>query len=237
MCTVSFFKDENQVIITCNRDENIDRPLSIAPEGEYINGMKLFFPKDPQGGGSWFTVNEYGDAFVLLNGAEFGHIPALPYRKSRGIILLAIASALSFEAKWNNIDLNNIEPFTIVAYVKRKLIQVRWNGTAKEYDILKVTESHIWSSSTLYESEVIQQRANWFDKFVSCHNKILTVEDLIHFHTETQKEDTENGIIINRKGKILTKNITQYALESDHFELLHIDLIKQKETTIREQLI
>jgi len=155
MCTVSFYRNNYSVIITSNRDENYHRPLAYPPKSEYVNGRKLFFPKDPQGGGTWFAVNENGDTFVLLNGAAAKHIPKPPYQKSRGIIILDLASAPDFGAEWHRIDLTNIEPFTIVVFIQNKLLQVRWNGKIKEYKSLNISIPKIWSSYTLYEPEVI----------------------------------------------------------------------------------
>ncbi|MGL1516781.1 NRDE family protein, partial [Vibrio parahaemolyticus] len=48
------------------------------------------FPKDPDGGGTWIALKENGDVAILLNGAFENHIPAYPYRRSRGLIFLDI---------------------------------------------------------------------------------------------------------------------------------------------------
>ena len=148
MCTVSFYAKHNEVIITSNRDEHIDRPLAFTPQKYIYNNTPLFFPKDPKAGGSWFVVRNDLSVYVLLNGAEENHISKPPYIKSRGIIMLDIASANNLRDYWDSIDLQ-IEPFTIIMFDKRKLFQLRWNGIRKDF---KVDEGkpNIWSSSTLY---------------------------------------------------------------------------------------
>ena len=234
MCTVSFYKNKDQIIITSNRDENIDRPLAIVPMAYQVNGVKLFYPKDPQGSGSWFVVNKNGNVFVLLNGAKCKHISKPPYKKSRGLILLELASALNFNEAWISINLTNIEPFTIVVFVNNNLIQVRWNGNIKEIEILNNTETKIWSSSTLYTSEIIQKREKWFKGFIKTKNKLLNSNDFIDFHTKTQSQNSNNGLIINRDNKILTKSVTQYVLQKNTFNLLHFDLIENTKTVLTQ---
>jgi hypothetical protein len=54
---------------------------------------------------------------------------------------------------WNTIDLDRIEPFTIVLFQDQELFQLRWNGADKEAIKLDANEKHIWSSSTSQKSE------------------------------------------------------------------------------------
>lgn len=236
MCTVSFFKTDHQVIITSNRDENSLRPNAIPPIGEVVFGKQLFFPKDPLGGGTWFTVGKSGDAFVLLNGAEFSHIPKPSYAKSRGVILQEIAATNNVHNTWDNIDLNDVAPFTIVAYLQGELMQLRWNGHQKQHQSLPDISWMIWSSSTLYSLVTMEQRKEWFNQFLSDRNGKLTADDLINFHTTTQAADKENGLLIDRKGTMLTKSVTQVVLQAGNFNMRHIDLITHTTTHLTEKI-
>ena len=111
MCTVSFVYSQDKIIITSNRDEKVIRPNAIPPKKHTINGKSIFFPKDPKAGGTWFAVDVYGTVLVLLNGAEEKHEVKLPYRKSRGLIVLDIISSESPKDFWSQIDLENSNPF------------------------------------------------------------------------------------------------------------------------------
>lgn len=165
MCTVSFYTNNNEVIITSNRDEHIDRPLAITPQKYIYNNTPLYFPKDPKAGGTWFAVRNDNSVFVLLNGAEEKHISKPPYLKSRGIIMLDIASSNGLKDYWNSIDLQQIEPFTIIAFVNEKLHQLRWNGIQKEFKTLDASNPKIWSSSTLYSPKMIKKGSIGFRIF------------------------------------------------------------------------
>jgi uncharacterized protein with NRDE domain len=83
MCTVSFVKSVDKIIITSNRDEAVMRPSAMPPQNYTVNGKTLFFQKTRKGG-TWYVVDENGTVLVLLNGAAEKHLVKLPYRKSRG---------------------------------------------------------------------------------------------------------------------------------------------------------
>lgn len=230
MCTVTVVSQHGKTIITSNRDEQVLRPSAIEPRCYKINNKRLFFPKDPKAGGTWYTVAQDGTVLVLLNGAAEKHQIKPAYRKSRGLIVLdLISSELVLEA-WKTIDLNEIEPFTLVYFKDSILYQLRWNEVAKETTLLDVNQPHIWSSSTLYSPEIRQERADWFETFYS-ENEAIQPNDLIHFHRYTQKENQQHGLVINRNGMLKTLSITQTVIEANKVVLSYFDLQQEKEFT------
>jgi len=154
MCTVSFVSSNGKTIITSNRDEKVIRPSAIEPKNYLINNKNIIFPKDAKAGGTWFAVDESGTILVLLNGANEKHIVKSSYRKSRGLIVLDIISNLSPKDFWHEINLDNIEPFTLVLFQDNELFQLRWNGIINECTTLDAKKNHIWSSVTLYSKEI-----------------------------------------------------------------------------------
>jgi hypothetical protein len=44
---------------------------------------------------------------------------------------------------WNTIDLDRIEPFTIVLFQDQELFQLRWNGADKEAIKLDANEAYL----------------------------------------------------------------------------------------------
>ena len=87
MCTVSFVKTANKIIITSNRDESVIRLNAIHPQVDTINDKKVIYPKDLKAGGTWYAVDEKGTVLVLLNGADEKHQAQPPDRESRGEIV------------------------------------------------------------------------------------------------------------------------------------------------------
>ena len=228
MCTVSFVNSNDTIIITSNRDEKIIRPSAVPPGDYTINGKNVIFPKDPKAGGTWFVVDANGTVLVLLNGADEKHKVELPYRKSRGLIVLDIISSFSPKDFWTEINLENIEPFTLVLFQNKELFQLRWNGIAKESTPLDLNKKYVWSSSTLYSREIREKRSNWFYTFLDLNEKISETE-MLHFHRYTEENNQENGLIINRNDEMKTLSITQSVIEKNKVAILHCDLIAKKD--------
>lgn len=228
MCTVSFVYSQDKIIITSNRDEKVIRPNAIPPKEHTINGKSIFFPKDPKAGGTWFAVDVYGTVLVLLNGAEEKHEVKLPYRKSRGLIVLDIISSESPKDFWSQIYLENIEPFTLILYQNNQLFQLRWNGNQKESISLPLNKKHIWSSATLYSKEIRAKRSDWFYTFLD-QNPAISETELLNFHRYTEEGNQENGLVINRQEAMKTLSITQCAIENNKVVILHSDLIAKED--------
>ncbi len=236
MCTVTFYKNAEKTIITSNRDEQRDRPGAKAPR-KFLKGNNTFYyPVDPQGKGTWFCVKQDGGILVLLNGGDKKHMPLPPYRRSRGLILLDIFDSMNVNRQWQEIDLHGIEPFTIVAFVQNELMQFRWNGCGKSFRILDVNQPHIWSSATLYDDQAINMREAWYSSFLAKKKGNIHEGDFLDFHINTQKNDSLNGLVINRSQTIITKNITQCVIDDKTFALTHLDLISGSKSKIIEFL-
>jgi Transport and Golgi organisation 2 len=228
MCTVSFINNNGVVIITSNRDEKVIRPVAVSPRNYYHNDKNIMYPKDPKAGGTWFAVDEYGTVLVLLNGAIIKHDPIFPYRKSRGLIALDIISNDSPKDFWEEIDLEEIEPFTLVLYQKSRLYELIWDGFVKRMKQLPGSQNYIWSSVTLYTDEAVRERSLWFAKFLRNKTKIAASE-MFDFHRYTGRDDSENGLIINRENTIKTLSITQVIIEQNSGVMRYCDLVKAKD--------
>lgn len=227
MCTVSFVFANEKVIITSNRDEKVVRPEAIEPKNYLINNKNIIFPKDKKAGGTWYAIDENANVIVLLNGAAEKHSVTGNYIKSRGLIVLELISSFSSILSWKSIDLNNVEPFTLVVYQDKKLYQLRWNGIVKETLELNPLQNYIWSSSTLYSSEIRVKRANWFDKFLDTKPEV-TPQEMLNFHRYTEENNLEHGLVINRNDVTKTVSITQTVIEKNKVEILYHDLIAKQ---------
>lgn len=228
MCTVSFINNNGRIIITSNRDEKVGRPTAILPKNYTKKNKNIIFPKDSKAGGTWYILDDKGTILVLLNGASEKHEIKLPYRKSRGLIVLEVIGHDSPREFWDIINLENIEPFTLILYEDKRLFQLRWNGINKESIALDENKNHIWSSATLYPEEIKKMRANWFDAFLKNRDRISGA-DMLEFHKHTQKENKENGLVINRNDELKTLSITQAVIEKNKVIYEYYDLIENKE--------
>ncbi len=223
MCTVTYVPLPNGFCITSNRDEQIARPSAIPPKEYIINNQTIVFPKDQKAGGTWFAQSETA-TLVLLNGAAEKHIPKPYYRKSRGLIVLDLIASPNVLMTWNEIELNEIEPFTIVLYENHKLYQLQWNEVIKSTKEMPTNTTHIWSSSTLYSKEIREKRAEWFSQFLK-DTETLSADELLHFHQFTENENTDFGLQINRNNILKTVSITQVVSSNGMSNIKYIDLL------------
>jgi hypothetical protein len=227
MCTVSFVRLNGKVVITSNRDEKVIRP-AIPPRNYLINGKNIIFPKDPKAGGTWYAIDENGVVLVLLNGAKEKHSVQSFYRKSRGLIVLDVIGSHSPKDFWQELDLENIEPFTLILFQNEELFQLRWNGDDKETLLLDSNKNHIWSSSTLYPAAIREKRSDLFYSFLET-NLDVSAQEIHHFHRYAENENSENGLVINRNDELKTLSITQTVIENDKVSVMHYDLIAHEE--------
>src|ERR1700761_9506252 len=102
--------------------------------------------------------------------------------------------------------LTGIEPFTMVVFFDKRLYELRWNGIEKFILNLDPAVPHIWSSVTLYSETARRKRKNWFNNWKQSA-KTISTESILDFHRHTGTEDPENGLVINREGKICTVSI------------------------------
>ncbi|TRX35497.1 NRDE family protein [Flavobacterium sp. ZT3R18] len=228
MCTVSFVCTNDTIIITSNRDEKVIRPSAIPPKNYTLNGKNIIYPKDLKAGGTWYVVDENGTVLVLLNGADEKHQLQLPYRKSRGLIVLEMIGSASPKRFWDEIDLEKIEPFTLVLFQEKQLFQLRWNGVEKSTVLLEIDKNYVWSSSTLYSKEIREQRSSWFYTFLE-FNPEITAAKMLHFHRYTEADNNEHGLVINRNDELKTLSITQTVIEKNKVMIHHLDLIGDKD--------
>jgi hypothetical protein len=181
------------------------------------------YPKDSDKGGTWIVAKNNGDAAVLLNGAFVNHFRETTYRRSRGKILLDIMNTANPVETWEEINLSNIEAFTLIMYSKGRLCEFRWDGLKKHSLVLCSRTAYIWSSATLYDERMIESRKMWFQEW---RGRVpnATVTDIMQFHQTCCDDDPGRSLLLNRDGKIATVSITSIDLSAERIKMTHEDL-------------
>jgi uncharacterized protein with NRDE domain len=223
MCTVTIIpKANNDFVLTSNRDEAPNR-ISLPPDFYINNDTRLLFPMDKLSGGTWIGLSEKNRVVCLLNGGLIMHQPKQNYKKSRGVIALDFMVSEDILATINNYDLSEIEPFTIVIVdwnTALNFYELVWDGIEKHFKELPL-EPKIWSSSTLYNSDMKKERSQWFHDFKS--ETSLNAQSLLRFHKTAGKDIKDYGVIMNR-GFVKTTSITQIEKFSDSLEMYYENL-------------
>lgn len=227
MCTVTFIPVKDKYFITSNRDEKKLRKEALPPKAYSVGDARIMFPKDTDAGGTWIAMHENGNAVVLLNGGFVKHVPAPPYKKSRGIVLLEIISDAKPFAQFQQTPLSGIEPFTLVLFDNDNLYECRWDGNEKHAKHLDKTKPHMWSSVTLYDTAVIQKRQHWFREWL-LQNPFPSMEEIFHFHLFAGDGDHHNDLRMNRDGIMLTLSATGIEINNEKGIMHYHDLQNNK---------
>lgn len=223
MCTVSFIPLQNGCVLTSNRDEKIYRP-TIEPLIYEDEKVKLLYPKDEKAGGTWIVAKQNGVCLVLLNGAFVNHQKKDNYRKSRGVILMEIAKAVNELYYFTQMDLSNIEPFTIILFANNELFDLKWDGNQKYILPKSIKQNHIWSSATLYNRKQKNYRKKWFEEFCR-YETPLNEDKVFDFHNTVKKDNLEYGLVIERADKTNTVSITQIRIKGNQIKMNYTDKI------------
>lgn len=231
MCTVTYIpaKGGNMFVLTSNRDESEVRP-TVPPEIHLHGNHKLAYPKDTHAGGSWIAMNDHGKICCLFNGGIAPHTKQPYHTVSRGNVLLNyITSMLECRHYFENEELTQVEPFTIISIEHNGgniecFTKFIWDGQKKHFKKLDKNSPYIWSSVTLYNEEQRILRKEWFVKFYKEAKDQMTPQKIYSFHSGQHTDDSSVNIVMERKGGVKTVSITQILLENQHAKMLYFDL-------------
>jgi uncharacterized protein with NRDE domain len=221
MCTVVFMPGSNKYYFASLRDEDPKRAKAAIPALQSNNKVIYLSPADPVGGGTWIGVNETGHVIILLNGGFEKHRINRPYLKSRGVIVKDLLSSAMPVVDWMLMDMENIEPYTLVVWADNNLFQLVWDGAAKHRIRLATDTPHLWASSTLYNNKTRTYRSELFENWIATNPKI-SKKSLLDFFNSF--EDNENGFIINRNERIKTLSYSFIELTAETALMSYLDL-------------
>lgn len=235
MCTVTYIPaaENRGFTLTSNRDEKVFRPTK-PPAIAWYNHIKVAFPQDAKAGGSWIAISEKGRVCCLLNGAFTSHQKQEHHTKSRGKIVIELAStALDVGTLFKSTELQNVEPFTMVvieqAHGQIILSEFVWDGKQKYYRELDKNTAYIWSSATLYNAESRHERKSWFDGFIANSGDDVSPEKILDFHTSKHTDDHALNLMMKREGGLKTVSVTQVTGHDESVKMKYWDLMQKEQ--------
>jgi hypothetical protein len=225
VCTVSYIALENGFVLTSNRDETSSRP-TLVPAEYNINGLCLIFPKDELAEGSWIACDKNGQVSCLLNGAFKKHKRSLPYGRSRGKVLLESFNFKDISTFITMVNLSDVEPFTLIIVKNDALNELKWDGVKKHVKYLDATKNHLWSSATLYPSNVTHKKEIWFTNWVKKHAGD-NQKNILKFHCTRHGNIPSEDVNSQFKGDLRTVSITQVKNLDNKGIMEYHDLINE----------
>jgi uncharacterized protein with NRDE domain len=226
MCTVSFtYKGDKDFILISNRDEAVTRK-TMSPKIYSEDNISMIYPKDEVAGGTWVGTSSKNRTLCILNGAFVNHKKKLTYKKSRGIIVKELLKVDDVFSAIESYDFKDIEPFTLLIVDWNsvlKLIELVWDGNKKQINDLPLT-SRIWSSSTLYNSEMKMFRKKWFQEYLIQNGS--SGDELLNFHEFYGVGDPMLDLKIDR-GLLKTVSISLFEKENERVNVVYKDLVQK----------
>lgn len=235
MCTVSFLPlGEKAFILTSNRDEAPGRAIEDWDQVVAETGETVYFPKDPESGGTWIAYSNYGRMVCLLNGAFVPFKPEPPYRMSRGKVVLRYFDFEDFDSWRESFSLEGVAPHTMVIFDGHQFFESIWDGEKKHIRERSFDEKGFWSSVTLYPQPVREWRKSLFEKWTAERDSFLQNE-IMEFHQFGGKGDNQNDFVMNRDEVVKTLSITSIQVENNKIKIKHVNLDTRK--SIERQLL
>ncbi len=214
MCTISWFISSAGYRVFFNRDEQVTRPKAIPPKVFIENDVSTIMPVDPQGGGTWCAVNEYGFTFALLNFYQ-GRFPkgrlisrgklvracagfrraehAYKYLRELNLVKYAPFSLLCFTPCSDAVDSNNI--LNKQLQETARVTMMRWTGK----ELIETEQNCPLISSAVRYDEVYESRLMVYKSIFegkSTENK--TVEDYQELHASHLPGRSSHSICMHR---------------------------------------
>jgi hypothetical protein len=228
MCTVTYIPTNTGYFLCSNRDEHLNRPIALLPNYNVFEKTGIWYPIDGAAGGSWIGCKKDGNAAVLLNGAFEKHISHQPYKLSRGLIFVEILQNENLIDGFATIDLTNIEPFTLIIINNSILYECIWDGIQKFNTKLTSTEAQIWSSCTLYDTEIRTIRKAYFKDWLETKTPILNATAIREFHSSKPFSKLEYNFMMERLDGISTVSTTCIEVNTESAKIYYHNLKQDK---------
>ena len=170
--------------LVCNRDESKRRAEALPPALQTIDGHRAVMPLDPDSGGSWIAVNEFGLVFTLLNANPMGaSAPAVG--KSRGDLVPRLASAISMSdalARMFDAGAERYRPFRLVMLDRSQLVECWVEANRLRHRRAYLQSAMMRTSSSLGDGLVEGPRRTLFRRLLHGAAHAAAAQDAYHHH-------------------------------------------------------
>lgn len=212
MSIVTYFKRKEKIILTLYRDETEVNSMTIHPKIYFKKRKKTFYQKDIKTGGTWFVIDEFGNAIVLLNDTLQKNNEKNGDRKSRGVVVIELIESEKILESWKILDLLHVEPFTLIVYTNKKLYKLQWNAISKSLIQLDENNSHVWTSNFINSNKIN------FHKFLKIKDSLKDLK--LHDKFDFKIINISQVEIINNKVNFKYWNLNTTEIIETNFIIL-----------------
>lgn len=187
--------------LAMNRDERRTRALGIPPSPQLVRTVPVLMPTDPDGGGSWVSVNRRGGSLALLN--RWDESPQDPGGSftSRGLLVRELAWAHGpdeIAGELESMALTGYRAFTLVSVAPGGVPHLYdWDGRRLGHATV-LEAGLVRASSSSHQAEAERARAQLFRQ-VSHEPGGLSAKALERLHRSHLPESGPISICMHRK--------------------------------------
>ena len=183
MCSLSWSRRGDALVVVMNRDERRDRAPARPPRRWRGADGPFTAPLDGAAGGTWIAARDSGVVLALLNhqAARGARVPAAPISRGRLMTTLAAERGVPDAARLRGAGLRSFARFRLFVAAPATAPRVfTWNGVALTSRRLDPRLGFLTSSSWNPRT-VIPARQARFRTFRRAHPR-PTRDDLVAFH-------------------------------------------------------
>jgi hypothetical protein len=189
MCTLTWKYSQGGYELHFNRDESRVRVKATPPSVLTNLPSAVIAPRDPEAGGTWICVNQYGVSLCILN----NYRPAERYigSRSRGLLVDALNQASTVKMIYQQIeeqDRTRFSPFDLFAFQPDgDVTNIRWDGL----NLVETKPTEAFMTSSGFDPiHVIAGRKTQFSQQSS--------DCLYEFHRSHQPSRSANSVCMHR---------------------------------------
>lgn len=161
MCTLSFRLEPDGFELFFSRDERRTRAPARLPAVHEVGATRALAPLDPEGGGTWLSVNAHGVALALLN--DYGAPAPRGGAESRGQLVSALWGAREpreLELRLRARTLSPFRPFELAVFAPGEPVaRFAWDG--RELAVERGARGPLASSAAAHTEARAARRARF----------------------------------------------------------------------------
>ncbi|GAB4223307.1 MAG: NRDE family protein [Acidobacteriota bacterium] len=216
MCTLSWTRRDDAVVVCMNRDERRARRPARPPIVERREGVRVVRPVDGDRGGTWIAANAHGLVLALLNGYRPAPEPRPPGAPSRGHLVEALAPAPTADAalaRLERLDPTPYAPFhlALIPPPPEPSRLASWDGTSLALRALTDGDRPVVSSTVDPERVRAARRRVWARIVGAREPDAQTLE---RFHRSHEPERGPRSVCMHRDDA-RTVSFTRVTVDGD----------------------
>ena len=196
MCTLAWGLVPDGWWLCFNRDEQRTRSVAEAPTYFRSGRSGGFYPRDPDGGGTWLAVSSKGYAVGLLNHYPNNALHPLIGHRSRGLVipeLLSVYSGTEALATLERMNLSPYPPFMLFTLDRAGLRLRRWDGRVLQ---TSADAPSFLTSSSFCPLDVAEWRQKWWQQ--QGGSRLRSAETAGKLLRQIHPTDTAYGVTMDR---------------------------------------